>query len=117
MKQSPSMEQLYPGITGSRVLLHKLSVETILIYCYGSKDSYHSQVLPGKVRQNLWTLTLSGKECLPIQPYVLKLMCFCIFIWLTYKFGYKCDQFHAGTGGTTSFTEETIYGPASWMCS
>ena len=64
----------------------------------GLSDSRYSLASPTKVKQNLWTLTPISKAWVSIQSLILKRMCFCIFIWFTWKCRFKVWPFNWGIG-------------------
>ena len=64
-------------------------------------DSYHNLAYPTKVKQNLCTLTLSGKSCVSIQSFVLSKWASTSSSGLPANLGLKWDQFNCGLWGAS----------------
>ena len=72
-----------------------------LVYNFNQVLCYRDYQLATKFNQqnekstSNWTFTPSGNVC--VHPIIhSKQMCFCIFFWLSWKSGLKCDQSNCG---------------------
>ena len=71
IKWPACMEQLFPGVAYSGVLLPKLSLQTIAIYCYGSGWSIPYPYITNDVKKLLHSLTPSGNPHVCIKSFIL----------------------------------------------